>query len=148
MWYGGVIWRRSCEGRARDQVVKEYRVEWDERREQWELPKGGHEEHSIRKTTRMVDKNAWQTVRWEVFEEAGLWISWRELGTYVWMADESKPANGWLVTELQPGDIVDESHPSWACWMTSTDFHKTLKPTGQNRGDHLRLMRKIDPLYL
>ena len=107
----------------------------------WELPKGGF---------RDGDSGPFATARRELWEEAGVWVTWRPPGTYVWASPTGRrlpngPApreNAWLIVDLMPGDIRNVHKPP-PRWMTIDEF-------GGNswRRDHHELLRAIQCIPL
>ena len=78
VWMGVILRRRTG-----DKV--EYCVEFDKKRTQWELPKGGKEDHHQRQSSGCVDASPFATARWELWEKAGVWLSWRWRHCYAWV---------------------------------------------------------------
>ena len=76
----GVVLRRwtnvdqtSCGVRSTVHCCPEFCVEFDIKRKAWELPKGGVQPSR--------DTSPYATARRELWEEAGVWLQWRERGT-------------------------------------------------------------------
>ena len=102
----------------------------------WELPKGG---------LRDGDSGPFATARRELWEEAGVWLAWRPLGTYAWVSPRGvrltgSPApreNAWLVVDLLPCDIRNVHKPP-PRWTTVEEFEDNSW-----RADHLELLRAV-----
>ena len=139
-WYGAVVW--SGHGRQRL-----YCCQWDHKRRCFELPKGGME--TWRQTSNAPDSSPFSTARWELWEEAGIWLRWRESEDFQWVSyprgialpmgpGPRQPA--FVVTELHGG--VDEDEVV-ACrrreWLTLEDCERKGL-----RDDHLQLLLWLD----
>ena len=138
-WYGAVVW--SGNGRQRM-----YCCQWDHKRRCWELPKGGME--TWRKTSNAPDSSPFATARCELWEEAGIWLQWRQRKDFQWVSPEGvalllgpdprQPA--FVVTELHVGEGDDEVVE--CCrrqWMTLEACERNLL-----RRDHLQLLQHLD----
>ena len=88
-------------------------MQWDVKRGQWELSKGGHRSPpQQRESTGSSDRSVFATARCELWEEAGVWVAWRARGTYAWLSPKGDvlpdgPApgqNAWLCIDLWPED--------------------------------------------
>ena len=135
-WYGAVVWGGDGQ--------REYCCQWGCRRGCWELPKGGLE-LVRRASSGLPDSSPFATARWELWEEAGLWLSWRARADFRWVSQNAEPLalgpgqqqSAFVVTKLQDGDLM-VPHPNQA-WLT-------LEQCGVQRlrPDHLRLLRQLD----
>ena len=79
-WYGAVVWS------VRRQERK-YCCQWDSKRRCLELPKGGMRKKR-RQTSGFPDSSPFATARWEMWEEAGIWLGWRRIEDFQWMQHE------------------------------------------------------------
>ena len=114
MWFGILLYRRHGGGL---QICFE-----KDRRGKLELPKGG-EEH--------FDKSPFATARREMHEEAGIWVGYRKVGEYFWTANHG---SAFLVTEMQPGDIV---------YASDTREWRRISELEGVREDHRRLVERL-----
>ena len=139
MVWAGVVLRRPRDGGN----SWEYCVQWDPKRAQWELPKGGAELRTQRPSTGCTDSSPFATARCELWEEAGVWLAWRPPGTYAWFSPTGEalplgPGEGrsaFVCTDLRSEDSV-VAHPSRA-WMTMERF-----AASSTRDDHVRFLRR------
>ena len=96
-------------------------------------------EADIRESTGKADANPFQTARWELYEEAGVWLGFRPAGTFLWLrpaksqpvASASTPnRSAWLVTVFD--DALDtEGYPcdkryDRPTWLPLRDAAKSL----------------------
>ena len=138
-WYGVVLVRAIPGGPIGPEGV-EVLVQHDKKRGRWELPKGGMESTHYRDeppySSGTVDRNAFQTARWELWEEAGWWINWRSCHEYFWLAQGK---NAWLVTMNKPCDVIDLTDKSnWRerrKWIKCNEANNWI-----DRDDHTRLL--------
>ena len=91
-WFGVILWRwsRRYHGTECRHWRREYLVEFDSKRKNYELPKGGarvQEPRRIRvptatraRTLQVYDSSPFATARWELWEEIGVWVGWRAEG--------------------------------------------------------------------
>ena len=132
MWFGVILYRQHFCG-------LEFCVQFDKKRNDWELPKGGAKILSPRKSTECMDSSPFATARGELFEECGVWISWRKNDAFEWMntqgvvLHDGPRMNAFLCTMLQPDDEVDRQSQ----WMTLSEFISKSR-----RHDHIYLMRR------
>ena len=107
-WYGAVVW--SGYGGQRM-----YCCQRDHKRHSLELPKGGME--IWRQTSNAPDNSPFSTARWELWEEAGIWLRWRESEEFQWVSYPGGSAltmgpdprqSAFVVTELHGGVDKDE----------------------------------------
>ena len=137
-----MVWAGVALRRPRDDGSWEYCVQRDLKREQWELPKGGAELRTKRRSTGCTDSSLFATARGELWEEAGVWLAWRPAGTYEWLSPQGEalplgPEEGrsaFVCTELRPEDTL-VAHSSRA-WMTLERFAAST-----TRKDHVLLLR-------
>jgi hypothetical protein len=133
-WFGVVLFRQRL-------GCLEFCVHFCEKREDWELPKGGAEIHSPRKSSQAFDSSYFATARWELFEECNVWLAWRKEGAFQWVSkwgallpSGSAPERGFVCTMLQSDDEVGIE----STWMTLRDFD--LRST---RKDHKTVMSAL-----
>ena len=136
-WYGAVVW--WVDGQER-----KYCCQWDPKRKCLELPKGGMEKVR-RQTSGVPDSSPFATARWELWEEAGIWLGWRRIEDFQWMrrgghALPLGPAAGqsaFVVTEFQDAeDFVADCCSRY--WLTLEDCQRR-----RLRSDHLRLLQRL-----
>ena len=136
-WYGAVVW--SVDGQER-----KYCCQWDSKRRCLELPKGGMKKVR-RQTSGVPDSSPFATARWELWEEAGIWLGWRRIEDFQWMrrgghALPLGPAAGqsaFVVTEFQDAeDCVADCCSRH--WLTLEDCKRS-----RLRSDHLRLLQRL-----
>ena len=136
-WYGAVVWS------VRDQERK-YCCQWDSKRRCLELPKGGMKKVR-RQTSGVPDSSPFAIARWELWEEAGIWLGWRRIEDFQWMrrgghALPLGPAAGqsaFVVTEFQDAeDCVADCCSRH--WLTLEDCKRR-----RLRSDHLRLLQRL-----
>ena len=70
VWFGVVLHSTDC--------PPKYCVQFDWDRQQYELPKGGAELRRCRPSTGALDTSPFTTARWELWEEAKVWLGWRK----------------------------------------------------------------------
>ena len=91
----------------------------------------------------MSDRSPWDTARWELWEEAGIWLDWRDQGEFTWLERErvvSEPSlncNAWLVTAQKETD--EEVIPQKCVWWTLKECYEN-----KVREDHLKVLRMVD----
>ena len=116
----------------------------DKKRGGWELPKGGAELAQPRPSTGCTDSSPFATGRGELWEEAGVWLAWREPGSYMWVSPTgstltSTPAkrqSAFLCTDLR---ATDEMVPhDRRAWMTLEEF-----AAKSMRQDHVDLLQRL-----
>ena len=136
-WYGAVVW--SVDGQERKHCCQ-----WDPKRRCLELPKGGMKKVR-RQTSGVPDSSPFATARWELWEEAGIWLGWRRIEDFQWMrrgghALPLGPAAGqsaFVVTEFQDAeDFVADCCSRY--WLTLEDCQRR-----RLRSDHLRLLQRL-----
>ena len=138
-WVGVILCRALLELRL-------YCFQWDEKRKQWELPKGGAELTEPRSSTGCVDSSPFATARGELWEEAGIWLEWREWGKFSWLGkygnvlshglEEGK--NGWMYTMVQDNDsMIDHAGRAW---MTLEEY----RLHSWRRDDHVALLERVE----
>ena len=136
-WYGAVVW--SVDGQER-----KYCCQWDSKRRCLELPKGGMKKVR-RQTSGFPDSSPFAIARWELWEEAGIWLGWRRIEDFQWMrrgghALPLGPAAGqsaFVVTEFQDAeDCVADCCSRH--WLTREDCKRR-----RLRSDHLRLLQRL-----
>ena len=123
-----------------------YCVEWDDKRKKWELPKGGAELTRRRSSTGSVDSSPFATARAELWEEAGIWLEWREMANFACLGQHGKlltygleeNRNGWIYTTIQDNDTMIEH--SNRTWMTLEEYRKERF----RRQDYVELLEKIE----
>ena len=151
-WFGVILWRRRPDG------ITKYCVQVDSKRSTGvELPKGGVRNLQSRQapphSSGCKDTSAFATARWEMWEETGIWLAWREVGTFRWVNKRGhsiqEPVNFWsgtrsayVVTEFQ--DWMDEcsyhkDHLYRRRWMTSDEFNLYSK-----RHDHKEVLACLE----
>ena len=78
LWADVILWLPSS---SRAAVFGESKfvfcAVFDKKRQDWELSKGGFEPWR-RKSSGCADAGLFATARWELWEEAGWWLSYRE----------------------------------------------------------------------
>ena len=136
-WYGAVVWS------VRRQERK-YCCQWDSKRRCLELPKGGMRKKR-RQTSGFPDSSPFATARWEMWEEAGIWLGWRRIEEFQWMQHDGHalplgPAKGqsaFVVTEFQDAeDYVADCNSRH--WLTLKECERMgLRP------DHLQLLQRL-----
>ena len=139
----GVVLRRwtnvdqtSCGVRSTVHCCPEFCVEFDIKRKAWELPKGGVQPSR--------DTSPYATARRELWEEAGVWLQWRERGTSTWASPKgdvlgeapSADKHAWLVTDVLPYDEIDLRRPPM--WMSLARFRQ-ISP----RDDHVKVLETV-----
>ena len=140
-WVGVILCRALAE-------VQLYCFEWDEKRQRWELPKGGAELMEPRPwpSTGYVDSSPFATARAELWEEAGIWLEWREWGSFAWLdrygnvlirgLEEGR--SGWLYTRAQENDTV--IHHASRTWMTLEEYRRQR----MRRNEHVDLLERVE----
>ena len=120
-WYGAVVWREGPGGQ------REFCFTRDEGSGLWELP-GSVMERTWRESSLSPDTSPFSTARWELWEEAGLWLAWREFGDFwwtgedqilTWIGRDSGPGpqqSAFVLTRLQDEDEM-MPHPQRS-WLT------------------------------
>ena len=155
-WFGVILWRWSH--RDDGTPCREYCVQFDRKRRDYELPKGGAEVLAPRRiavptlkgtrTWEVYDSSPFATARWELWEETGVWVGWRAEGTYTWISKTGRvlPAgpcahqDAWLCTELHgTEDSYDTRRPP--PWMTVAEF-----ACRSRRNDHLFVLQALQTL--
>ena len=129
------------------QQVRLYCIVWDQKRKCWELPKGGAELNSPRMTTNTIDSSPFATARGELWEEAGIWLGWRNWDTFAWLGKYGKLLTrglkedrcGWVYTRLCDHDIVQDDRPDRQ-WMTFEEY--CFLP--RRRNDHVDLLACVE----
>jgi len=137
-WAGVVLW---CVVNG----ARKYCVQLDRKRGGWELPKGGEELVRPRTSTGRTDSSLFATARAEFWEEAGVWLGWRDSGTFMW----ASPTGNHLTHGAQTGQGAyvctqqaehDEvQYHSQRSWMTIDEFSRR-----STRDDHVRLLQRIE----
>ena len=123
-----------------------YCVEWDDKRKKWELPKGGAELRQPRDSTGSVDSSPFATARAELWEEAGIWLAWREMANFACLGQHGnlltngleENRNGWIYTTIQENDTVIEH--SNRTWMTLEEY----RTERFRRQDYVKLLERIE----
>ena len=136
-WYGAVV------SSVREQERK-YCCQWDSKRKCLELPKGGMSKKS-RQTSGFPDSSPFATARWEMWEEAGIWLGWRRIEEFQWMQHDGHalplgPAKGqsaFLVTEFLDAEDYEVDCNS-RHWLTLKECERRGL-----RSDHLRLLQRL-----
>ena len=151
-WYGVVLRRWSKQDRTdwsftatNEYCLPEFCVQYDTKRYDYELPKGGAHTTRPRRSTGCIDSSPFGTARYELWEEAGVWLAWRGRFTYQWASSNgtilpggpSAHSNAWLCTDLSPWDQWDMERAP--LWFSVSDFEEL-----SNREDHLRVLRAVD----
>ena len=155
-WFGVILWRWSH--RDDGTPCREYCVQFDRKRRDYELPKGGAEVLAPRRiavptlkgtrTWEVYDSSPFATARWELWEETGVWVGWRAEGTYTWISKRGCVLPGgpcdhqdaWLCTELHgTDDTYDMRWPP--TWMSVNEFARRSR-----RDDHLRVLQALQAL--
>ena len=135
-WAGVVLWKGSGVGRL-------FCVQFDAKRQDWELPKGRFEAR-LRYSSGVADSSLFATARWELWEEAGVWLSWRSRFLWVDPAGRRLKApprgNAWVVTSAAPEDEVCEDFAARR-WMTLVEFERHT-----SRRDHVALLTSVASL--
>ena len=136
-WYGAVVW--WVDGQER-----KYCCQWDPKRKCLELPKGGMKKVR-RQTSRVPDSSPFATARWELWEEAGIWLGWRRIEDFQWIqrGGHSLPLgpaarqSAFVVTKFQDaGDYVADCNSRQ--WLTLKECERMgLRP------DHLQLLQRL-----
>ena len=159
-WFGVILWRWSHRGHGTERLHwrREYCVQFDRRRRDYELPKGGAEVLAPRRipvptgkgtrTVEVYDSSPFATARWELWEETGVWVGWRAEGTYTWISTWGRvlpggpgaDQNAWLCTELSNrDDSYDTRRPPE--WMNLNEFAGLSR-----RDDHWRVLEALQTL--
>ena len=159
-WFGVILWRWSHRGHGTEHRHwrREYCVEFDRKRRNYELPKGGAQVLAPRRipvptgkgtrTVEVYDSSPFATARWELWEETGVWVGWRAEGTYTWISNQgrvlpggpSADQNAWLCTELSnTDDTYDTRRPPE--WMNLDEF-----AVRSNRDDHLMVLKALQTM--
>ena len=151
-WYGVVLRRWSKEDRTdwsctatNEYCLPEFCVQYDTKRYDYELPKGGAETTRPRRSTRCIDSSPFGTARCELWEETGVWLAWRGRFAYQWVSPDgrillggpSADSSAWLCTDLSLWDQWDMERTP--LWFSVSDFEEL-----SNREDHLRVLRAVD----
>ena len=158
-WFGVILWRWSLRNHGTEcrHWRREYCVEFDRKRKNYELRKGGAQvqgrgprhirvptENGMR-TVQVYDSSPFATARWELWEETGVWVGWRAEGTYTWISTWGRVLpggpganqNAWLCTELSNNDdSYDARRPPK--WMNLDEFEVL-----SSRTDHYRVLASI-----
>jgi len=102
-----------------------------------------------RKTSNAPDSSPFATARWELWEEAGIWLQWRQSENFQWVSYPGGSAlplgpaprqPAFVVTELHVGEDDDEVVDCRRRqWMTLEECERT-----RLRSDHLQLLRSLD----
>ena len=129
------------------QQVRFYCIVWDPKREHWELPKGGAELNTPRRTTNTVDSSPFATARGELWEEAGIWLGWRNWDAFAWLGKYGKLLThglrrdmcGWVYTRRCDHDIV-QYDSSERVWMTLDEYCSEPR----RRQDHVDLLACVE----
>ena len=109
-----------------------------------ELPKGGMRKKR-RQTSGFPDSSPFATARWELWEEAGIWLGWRRIEDFQWMRHGGHalplgPAEGqsaFVVTEFQDAeDCVADCCSRH--WLTLEDCERR-----RLRSDHMQLLQRL-----
>ena len=137
-WFGVVLQRWNETSRH-----WEYAFQYSLKRNKWELAKGGEESH---------DGSAWGTARREMWEETGIWLSWRCEGEYQWInhrgyklaGEPAAGSRGYVACCLKDDDSMDGEERHW--WV-SLECYRKLDASGIARSDHLEVMDKIAWLH-
>ena len=98
-----------------------------------------------RQTSGFPDSSPFATARWEMWEEAGIWLGWRRIEEFQWMQHDGHalplgPAKGqsaFVVTEFQDAeDYVADCNSRH--WLTLKECERMgLRP------DHLQLLQRL-----
>ena len=120
-WFGVLLWKQNEEN------ITFILCQFDRKRNQWELPKGGRED---------TDATPFDAARRELWEKGRISLGERDPSTYFWVRVRKtrarelefimlggEPAFGesaFIVTELQPANDGQESSRS-SCWLTLQD---------------------------
>ena len=114
---------------------------FDKKRQDWELPKGGFEPWR-RKSSGCADAGLFATARWELWEEAGWWLSYR---FHYWWVDNwtgrrlPGPApSAWVVAKCSSAD--QSRVCSLRRWMTAKEFAGLCK----HHGDQVKLLFAVE----
>ena len=142
-WYGVVLSRKMLQGVG----PREYCVQLDPLSFKWELPTG-ERATEVRRSSRCPDSSPWATVRWELWELAGVWLAWRPHGEYKWFDSSFRwlpqgpgPENAWVFVELKDEeDKIVEPHKK-RMWMTKEEFNRHTC-----RQEHFHLLHKWETL--
>lgn len=155
-WLGVILWRWNERPHNTGRVHKrqEFCVQFDRKRQMFELPKGGAMTERPRRIpmetengvqiVRAYDSSPFATARWELFEETGVWVGWRARGTYAWISPRGAVLPGgpcadqsaWLYTEMRGDDLyIREREPMW---MNLEEFGR-LSP----RDDQYRVLQAL-----
>ena len=158
-WFGVILWRWSHRGHGTERLHwrREYCVEFDRKRKNYELPKGGAQvqgrgprhirvptENGMR-TVRVYDSSPFATARWELWEETGVWVGWRTEGTYTWISPQGSVLpggpcghqNAWLCTEMSNND--DSYDTRWPPKWMNLDELEVLS----SRDDHYMVLEAL-----
>ena len=178
-WFGVVLlsWWRASITESRQWWVCCITESHGRRRGQRGLPKGGFctgstskvgkresvrrridaLEADIRESTGKADAIPFQTARWELYEEAGVWLGFRPAGTFLWLsparwgppvASASTPnRSAWLVTVFD--DALDTEGYPYAydkrydrpTWLPLRDAAKSL--WNANRIDQAWIIEEV-----
>ena len=138
-WVGVVLCRAIL-------FLRLYCFHWDKKRQQWELPKGGAELTDPSSSTGSVDSSPFATARGELWEEAGIWLEWREENTFAWLDKYGNVLNhgleegksGWIYTRVQENDTF--IYHADRIWMTLEEYR--MEPL--RRDDHVDLLERIE----
>ena len=136
-WAGVILWR-PCRITSGARV---FCAVFDEKRQGWELPKGRFEPWR-RESSGCADAGLFATARWELWEEAGWWLSYRL--DYWWVDNRTGrrlpgPApSAWVVAKCSSAD------KSRVCslrrWVTAKEFAGLCK----HHGDQVRLLFAVE----
>ena len=155
-WLGVILWRwnERPHGTACSHWRREYCVQFDRKRNMYELPKGGAKRIKPRRIPMQTEKGVqivwacdsspFATARWELFEETGIWVGWRERGSYAWISRRGEVWPGvpcasqsaWLCTELRGDDTYCPDRTPM--WMNLEEFGRLSR-----RDDHYRLLKAL-----
>jgi len=105
MWAGIILFARGSDGVLRVLLVSAR----GQRTRGWELPKGGEE---------AADSSIWATARREVWEEAGVWVSWRSPEEHSWRRDGR---GWWAITGVKRVDTTSQPPDGYEVAWHSVD---------------------------
>ena len=103
------------------------------RREAYELPKAGARWH---------DTSPFATARRALWEEAGVWLGWRDPGTFAWVDSEGELLHNaepwissWVLADLSwDGDMCERVSHHWLALDEFLDL--------SNRDDHAKVLTR------
>ena len=127
--------------------LKLYCFEWDTKRGNWELPKGGAELTKPRFSTGCVDSSPFATARAELWEETNIWLGWRDWGSFHWLDAKGEVLwdgflgneNGRLYTEIEKKDNTGIAD-SRVQWLSLEEYRKVP----ERRNDHVDLLECVE----